>query len=561
MPRFNFNKTILKISAIFFLLLFFISIFSFGFSYNSEHSDTIRRFGFFNKVEYANAQVKDAVAIRVMGNQDHLSPSEWYLENVPNPGSPKAISVDKYEAVIDGRTVYVAASNVDLSSNIIYTNIYVMSYNEDASEDIINIFTQLVENWTFNSNIDNFGVCESALSSENVPCASDFDCVIINPENENIIDLGRCLAPKDKIIRDTKRLADVEQLKRELLDYAKSEKSYPSLSQGTYLARSSTSKWPSWEDVLSSNLSIDLPNDPINRFYNDCSFDTGFHPDTCWNEVSKSFACPSGSFVYLYEAEGICSLHCDTDPIITCDKNSDCPDMATGEYCMKTNAVAEVSLNLETIEDTTILYNFNNLDTSVADDVCSDFFVYANLPSPDLNCCPPLSCDSMGDIGYNCGIYVDNCGQEINCGTCVLPERCIEGRCCVSNCAGKECGSDGCGGSCGICNPGYTCNSEFECVPNCVDACESGEPNRCGTNNWTQSCSNCDFDLCNEWCDQQDCSLTEDTCANGSCVCIEDCDDPGCHNANSPPVNSVMTLGRCCNTGEACYACDENNNF
>ncbi|MCD4705453.1 hypothetical protein K8R61_00030 [bacterium] len=545
MSEFYFNKSIFKLSAVF-LLLFFISIF---YVLNLE------------KVEYASAQTKDAVAIRVMSNPDHLSPSEWYLENVPNPGNPKVISIDKYEAVTDGRTVYVAASNVDLSNNIIYTNIYVMSYNEGASDDIINIFTQLVENWTFNSNLDNFGVCESALNSENVPCSSDFDCIITDPENQSIIDLGRCLAPKDKIARDTKRLADVAQLKRELLDYAISEKAYPSLAQGTYLARSSTSKWPSWEDVLSSDLSINLPNDPINRFYNDCSFAPGFHPDTCWNEVSKSFACPSGSFIYLYEAEGICSLHCDTNPIITCDTNSDCPNMATGEYCMKINAVAEVALNLETLEDTNILYDFNNLNTSIADDVCSDFFVYAQLPSPDINCCPPLSCSSMGNIGYNCGIYIDGCGQEINCGNCVLPERCIQGRCCVPNCAGKQCGDDGCGGNCGVCPLGTICDSNFACISNCVNVCNIGEPDKCNDNNWTQHCGECDSDTCSEWCDIQDCSLTNDTCIDGVCNCIDNCSGLGCHNINFPPLNSVEATGECCNVGEACYACDEYNYY
>ncbi|MEA2088512.1 MAG: hypothetical protein U9O55_01555, partial [Patescibacteria group bacterium] len=294
---------------------------------------------------------------------------------------------------------------------------------------------------------------------------------------------------------------------------------------------------------------------------NDCSFAPGFHPDTCWNEVSKSFACPVGSFVYLYEAEGICSLHCNTDPVITCNKNSDCPDIATGEYCMKINAVAEVSLNLETIEDTNIIYDFDNLDTSIVDDVCSDFFVYAQLPSPGINCCPPLSCVNMGNIGYNCGIYADNCGQEINCGTCVLPEKCVEGMCCVPNCAGKQCGDDGCGGNCGVCAPGTTCDSNFICVQSCVDVCDIGDPDRCGNNDWTQSCGECDFDACNEWCDSQDCSLTNDVCVDGACVCVENCPGLGCYDTNLPPANSVMALGKCCNAGEACYACDEYNYY
>src|SRR3990167_3945389 len=50
----------------------------------------------------------DAIALRVIPNPDHLSPGLWYYRQGFN-GSPQALTVDGYDAVRDGRTVYVNA--------------------------------------------------------------------------------------------------------------------------------------------------------------------------------------------------------------------------------------------------------------------------------------------------------------------------------------------------------------------------------------------------------------------------------------------------------------------
>ena len=68
----------------------------------------------------------DAIAIRVMPNQDHLNAAEWYRAQKFS-GSPQFILVDGYGGVRDGRTVYVNVANI--STGNLYTNIYLISKN------------------------------------------------------------------------------------------------------------------------------------------------------------------------------------------------------------------------------------------------------------------------------------------------------------------------------------------------------------------------------------------------------------------------------------------------
>ena len=71
---------------------------------------------------------------------------------------------------------------------------------------------------------------------------------------------------------------------------------------------------------------------------------------------------------------------------------------------------------------------------------------------------------------------------------------------CTPNCSGKQCGSDGCGGSCGTCQPEYTCNSNGQCVPqsqNCADMRGACKSNACNT--------------------YTDCTSLSGTCSSGYC--------------------------------------------
>jgi len=59
----------------------------------------------------------DAIGVRIIPNPNHYSISRWY-ENQGFTGSPQSLIVDGYEAIRDGRTVYVNAAN--LKGKLIY---------------------------------------------------------------------------------------------------------------------------------------------------------------------------------------------------------------------------------------------------------------------------------------------------------------------------------------------------------------------------------------------------------------------------------------------------------
>lgn len=280
----------------------------------------------------------DVIGIRVFTNNSHYSPLEWYKKNLTVQGSPQSLTLDGYQAVKDGRSVYVAASKVmpiiydilgmnDMSNsalvkiwnaakgwfnnktlaadqpNIIdnnrgininiepnkfglflpfsvigvesgYTDIYLLSYNQNASPITQEIVNRLLDNWRFNANIDNLEI-------------------------------------NQKIRRDVKRLADFQEISAVLENYQASHNgAYPVLLGGTYLNGISTSKWPSWKQTLSPELGMALSEDPINNF-NACvscerKDNCGFDPNTCWNPAAENghgtFACDAGSNFYLYRA-------------------------------------------------------------------------------------------------------------------------------------------------------------------------------------------------------------------------------------------------------------------
>lgn len=208
----------------------------------------------------------DAIAIRVMPNLNHYSPAHWYKQNVKLQGSPQSLSVDGYGAVRDGRTVYVNAANI--SGGRLYTNIYIISYNQEAEISTIDIFGQLLMHWKFNTNL--------------------------TPEE------------KDKVRRDTKRLVDLNIMELALESFKNKYGSYPKLNAGTYIANKTISVWPSWRETLAKELGIVLPIDPVNKL-GACG--ANFNPDTCWDDKSKKFdgtitaGLPDGSKVFAYAAD------------------------------------------------------------------------------------------------------------------------------------------------------------------------------------------------------------------------------------------------------------------
>lgn len=226
------------------------------------------------------AQQKDAIGVRIMPNGKHLPVAIWYEEqSFINKGKPKAIEVDGYDAIQDGRTVYVNAVNVrhpevnapyfcDGPQGLIacsegdrnfYTNVYVISYS-GANEITDSIFNQIINNWHFNKNI----------SDE-----------VVN----------------QKLRRDARRLVDIAYVNWVLEKYYDTYKKYPMLEAGSYLKGQTMSKWPSWQGELGSVLGIKMPEDPINSFYplaqcpteNPACFCKGYNAETCWDDKSRLF--------------------------------------------------------------------------------------------------------------------------------------------------------------------------------------------------------------------------------------------------------------------------------
>ena len=202
--------------------------------------------------------VSDAIGLRIFTNLNHVAPIIWYRDNVTNIGTPSIIDVDGYSALQEGRTTYVNASNYN--DGDIYTNMFVLSYTQGANNNTQDIFTQMYNNWTFNSNIDSFNYTQ-------------------------------------KLIRDTHRWEDMMLIADKLNSYYQVNVEYPNLQVGTYEAGATVSVWDSWNNTLGSQLG-GLPVDPINSHV---SCPNGYDSVTCWNPNILQYSCPVNSYVYRYE--------------------------------------------------------------------------------------------------------------------------------------------------------------------------------------------------------------------------------------------------------------------
>ena len=113
-----------------------------------------------------------------------------------------------------------------------------------------------------------------------------------------------CDSPKSKLIRDVKRISDLQDIALALNQYIAKNKSFPSLPAGSYLPGRSTSVWPSWNETLGQTLGYQLPVDPANKL-GPCP--GSYDATTCWDEKNKKFATdfakpilPVGSLAYAY---------------------------------------------------------------------------------------------------------------------------------------------------------------------------------------------------------------------------------------------------------------------
>lgn len=323
----------------------------------------------------ALCQSGDAFGIRVLRNRAHDAPERWYAKQGFG-GSPTPVKVDGYDAVQDGRSLYVNAGN-KYGDPQLYTNVYLMSYNEGANETTQQIFRQMTNNLQFNTNLvgDNARICSVNVCSNasGTSCVVDADCGTGNTcgplSCQQDADCsavgGTCRAPKDKFTRDVKRLQDLADVSAKMetayglastcadrpettcirdADCGAGDHcvgNYPTLAAGSYIRGLSTSRWPSWQSGLGNTLGGALPQDPINTFNastvegaacSSAAADGGYDPATCWNTAAQTYQCPAGSRIYEYRKLGrgfefgaeLELRFCSSDPNRLCSQNSDC---------------------------------------------------------------------------------------------------------------------------------------------------------------------------------------------------------------------------------------------
>lgn len=263
------------------------------------------------------ANESDAIAVRVMPNTNHDSIETWYAKQ-GFKGSPQSLMVDGYEAIRDGRTVFVNAANVDTPTKKIYTNIYLISYNQESETKTLDILGQLVSHWKFNNNISEPGYC--AISKIN--CQADKDCSSDYLCSNSGSSKGKCVLKSNKVctidsdcpvnlfcdnlkssaIRDVKRLGELSQISGAIESYKNTSGSYPSLQSGTYILGSSMSVWPSWKETLWGQLGLgQVLVDPINSL----GYCDGYDATTCWDNKTNAFinsdlTLPGGSYGFVY---------------------------------------------------------------------------------------------------------------------------------------------------------------------------------------------------------------------------------------------------------------------
>lgn len=259
---------------------------------------------------YSATSSPDAIAIRVVPNPEHYSIDRWYAGQ-GFQGSPQALIVDGYQAIRDGRTVYVDATNVDQTASppLIYTNIYLISYNQNPEPNTVDILGQIISHWTFNNNlIDSNPAPQCILSSGS--CASNADCGSgqycatsgVASSSCQLVATTSCLTDTDcptgffcdslkaKIARDVKRVGELSDLGVALDNFKNANGHYPALNSGTYVTHNSLSVWPSWTEVLLTDLAAPQSAvDPINHL-GTCP---GYDAKTCWNQSTKRFFRPS----------------------------------------------------------------------------------------------------------------------------------------------------------------------------------------------------------------------------------------------------------------------------
>ncbi len=297
---------------------------------------------FFWLIAPLSAQENDAIAIRVEANPDKYSAMRWYKEVKEFEGAPQFIpDIDGYEAIRDGRTVYVNAGNLN-SSGVHFSNIYYISYSQNSNPGTADVFANMLKHWTFNTNLINpgdFGTCSISVKNclVDTDCQDGFECrpdnkCYLPPLEESALTCWRdsncpaglyCSGQKAVVVRQTKRYANLADIRTLIMNFQEKNGYFPELLSGTYIPGVSLSTWPSWNLTLAEEVEGgEFPLDPINTMGN-CP---GFDPSTCWDDVNRVFGgtfnanniaiSPANSYFYGYTVDQVYSFS--PDGIIYC---------------------------------------------------------------------------------------------------------------------------------------------------------------------------------------------------------------------------------------------------
>lgn len=228
--------------------------------------ELIREFFFENPSVNPATNKHDAVGMLVWENEGRLSPAAWYQKKFNKPAPGGTSKVDGYESLRVGTTIYVAGTN--LSGGTLYTNIYVLGHNDDAGQEIVSIFNQMLERLKLNINRGQFAYTGT--------------------------DALTALA---QVRRDTDRIGDLVDYESALAAYDERNDGFPELTSGSYLTGMSTSNWPSWTETFGAALRAGGAGvshvDPVNDFVPGCA--DPYDPNTCWDERNKQFLCPTST--------------------------------------------------------------------------------------------------------------------------------------------------------------------------------------------------------------------------------------------------------------------------
>ena len=256
---------------------------------------------------------RDAIGLRVSKNSEHYGVSDWYYRQ-GFTGSPQSIRTDGYEALREGRSVYVnAAAKPSLYLPSLFTNVYTVSHSDGATPETTAIFSQITNNLSLNwLTVTDHRYClagngdQALVNSRPVGCRTDRDCrVTTDSSGKESFPASRvawrCDAEKGKIVRDVRRWADLQSL-RLILGQVAVTAGFPTLESGTYLRSLTTSAWPSWKDTLTPALgNAVLPTDPAQGYM---AVGSGYDQATGWNAATNAYYCPSGSETYAYQGLG-----------------------------------------------------------------------------------------------------------------------------------------------------------------------------------------------------------------------------------------------------------------